>query len=100
MRCVRRCTEAPGSPPGCSPQHAFNEPLYDLAPSVTLPSPVQTEQDSTIDHADLEILDTLRAALDGGKVLVVAGPRPAAACRTPHGTLEVNLPALRNAGRV
>ena len=76
----------------------FEEPLYDLAPAVTLPSPVQTEQDSTIDHADLEIPDTLRAALDGGKVLVVAGPRPAAAHRTPHATLEVNLPCLAERG--
>ena len=76
----------------------FEEPLYDLAPSVTLPSPVQTEQDSTIDHADLEIPDTLRAALDGGKVLVVAGPRPAAVHRTPHATLQVNLPCLAERG--
>lgn len=76
----------------------FEEPLYDLAPSVTLPSPVQTEQDSSIDHADLEIPDTFRAALDGGKVLVVAGPRPAAVHRTPHATLEVNLPCLAERG--
>ena len=76
----------------------FEEPLYDLAPSVTLPSPVQTEQDSTIDHADLEIPDTLRAALDGGKVLVVAGPRPAAVHRTPHATLQINLPCLAERG--
>ena len=76
----------------------FEEPLYDLAPAITLPSPVQPEQDSTVDHADLEIPDTLRAALDGGKVLVVAGPRPAAVHRTPHATLEVNLPCLAERG--
>ena len=76
----------------------FEEPLYDLAPAITLPSPVRTEQDSTVDHADLEIPDTLRTALDGGKVLVVAGPRPAAVHRTPHATLEVNLPCLAERG--
>ena len=76
----------------------FEEPLYDLAPAVALPAARETEQDSTPDRVDLKIPDTLRGALDEGKVLVVAGPRPAAARRTPHATLEVNLPCLAERG--
>ena len=76
----------------------FKEPLYELAPAVALPMAMETEQGSTPDCADLKIPDTLRGALNDGKVLVVAGPRPAAAHRTPHATLEVNLPCLAERG--
>ena len=78
----------------------FNEPLYDLAPSVTLPSPVQTEQDSTIDHADLEIPDTfvLRSMAARCSWSQALGQLPPAARHMAH--LRSTFLALRNAGRV
>ena len=76
----------------------FEEPLYDLAPAVPLPSAEEAAPDSTLNHADSKIPEALRVALDQGKVLVVAGPRPAAAHRTRHATLQVNLPCLAERG--
>ena len=76
----------------------FEEPLYDLAPAVALPTAMDAEQGATPDRVDLKIPDSLRGALNEGKVLVVAGPRPAAPHRTPHATLLVNLPCLAERG--
>lgn len=76
----------------------FEEPLYDLARAVAVPKAVETVPDSTSDRADLKVPEALRGALNEGKVLVVAGPRPAAARRTPHATLKVNLPCLAERG--
>ena len=76
----------------------FEEPLYDLARAVAVPTAVETAPDSTSDRADLKVPEALRGALNEGKVLVVAGPRPAAAHRTPHATLKVNLPCLAERG--
>ena len=76
----------------------FEEPLYDLARAVAVPKAVETVPDSTSDRADLKVPEALRGALNEGKVLVVAGPRPAAVHRTPHATLKVNLPCLAERG--
>jgi len=76
----------------------LEEPLYDLAPAVGLPTAMETEPASTKDRTDLKVPEALRGALDEGKVLVVAGPRPAAVHRTPHATLEVQLPCLAERG--
>ena len=76
----------------------FEEPLYDLAPAVAVHTAEETALDFTSNHADFRIPEALGVALDQGKVLVVAGPRPAAAHRTPHATLEVNLPCLAERG--
>ena len=76
----------------------FEEPLYDLARAVAVPKAVETVPDSTSDRADLKVPEALRGALKEGKVLVVAGPRPAAARRTPHATLKINLPCLAERG--
>lgn len=76
----------------------FEEPLYDLAPAFPLPTALETTSDSAPDRADLEVHEALRGALDSGKVLVVAGPRPAAAHRTEQGILDVNQPCLAERG--
>ncbi|HBS20161.1 MAG TPA: hypothetical protein DEA66_04885, partial [Flavobacteriales bacterium] len=76
----------------------FEEPLYDLARAVAVPKAAETVPDSTSDRADLKVPEALRGALNEGKVLVVAGPRPAAVHRTPHATLKVNLPCLAERG--
>ena len=76
----------------------FEEPLYDLARAIAVPTSVKTAPDSASDGADLKVPEDLRGALNEGKVLVVAGPRPAAVHRTPHATLKVNLPCLAERG--
>lgn len=76
----------------------FEEPLYNLAPAFSLPTASENASDSAPNRADLRVPEALRGALDRGKVLVVAGPRPAAAHRTVQAILAVNQPCLAERG--
>ncbi|MGB1384028.1 MAG: 2-succinyl-5-enolpyruvyl-6-hydroxy-3-cyclohexene-1-carboxylic-acid synthase [Flavobacteriales bacterium] len=101
-RAVRRALEGgPGQSAG--PVHLnvpLEEPLYDLAPAPSLPAP-------SVDAPDLEptsapcaipVPQKLREAIDRGRVVVVAGPRPVVAARSASAHLEVNLPCLAERG--
>ncbi|MDA0729408.1 MAG: 2-succinyl-5-enolpyruvyl-6-hydroxy-3-cyclohexene-1-carboxylic-acid synthase [Bacteroidetes bacterium] len=78
----------------------LEEPLYDLAPAPTLPS---TSEGNLEDQADstpnpLPIPQKLREALDRGRVVVLAGPRPRTAARSASTHLHVNMPCLAERG--
>jgi 2-succinyl-5-enolpyruvyl-6-hydroxy-3-cyclohexene-1-carboxylate synthase len=75
----------------------LEEPLYDLAPAPSLPKPAP-DGDVTTDVPDIPVPGKLREALDRGRVVVVAGPRPASASRSAAARLLVNLPCLAERG--
>ena len=75
----------------------FEEPLYDLAPAPLLPK-TATDDDITADARDIPMPAKLRGALDRGRVIVVAGPRPVMAVRSAAAGLDVNLPCLAERG--
>ena len=120
-RAVRLAFE--GGPGGASgPVHLnvpFEEPLYDLAPAPNLPpedpresslSDTQMHQNhaaarpdssgSTASPGDAlaHLPPRLRDAIERGRVVVVAGPRPRAASRSASARLWVNLPCLAERG--
>jgi len=75
----------------------FEEPLYDLAPAPSLPAHAP-EGDVTTDVSEIPLPSELWEALDRGRVVVVAGPRPVMAARSAAAGLEVNLPCLAERG--
>lgn len=75
----------------------LEEPLYDLAPAPALPKPSPDGEVKTA-VPEIPVAEDLREALDRGRVVVVAGPRPASASRSAASRLLVNLPCLAERG--
>lgn len=102
-RCARRAVRLAfdGGPGGSAgPVHLnvpFEEPLYDLAPAPSLPKPAP-DVDIATDAPGIAVPEELRGALDRGRVVVVAGPRPVMAARSSAAGLEVNWPCLAERG--
>lgn len=121
-RAVRLAFE--GGPGGASgPVHLnvpFEEPLYDLAPAPNLPperspltgltntqerpenhavgNPDSSESAASPEDVLAQLPPRLRDAVERGRVVVVAGPRPRAASRSASARLRVNLPCLAERG--
>ena len=88
----------PGSSAG--PVHLnvpFEEPLYDLAPAPSLPAHTPAS-DLASERPCMSVPADLQEALERGRVVVVAGPRPVMAARSAAAGLEVNLPCLAERG--
>ena len=77
----------------------FAEPLYDLGP---LPEALTRPLDESVlprtKATAVKPAQTLLTALQQGRVLVIAGPRPAAAALPRQTPLEVSLPCLAERG--
>ena len=75
----------------------FDEPLYDLAPAPDLPQGEGGEKRNS-EANGLEVPEALADCMARGRVMVVAGPRPAAAHQGQDGMLDIGWPCLAERG--